>query len=116
MSRTITVVGIEVEKQVDDFLKNLDGTRQDAPEALLQKLRQMPSLYRRFYLKALTGKSRRGAMKVHCLECAGWNPGEVARCESVSCALWAYRPYRNAHRRPVGTPRRDVSTAAPMSE
>ena len=111
MSRTITVVGIEVEKQVDDFLKNLDGTRQDAPEALLQKLRQMPSLYRRFYLKALTGKSRRGAMKVHCLECAGWSRTEVALCESVSCALWAYRAYKAERRSRVGTPRQEASTA-----
>ena len=99
MSRTIAVVGIEVEKQVDDCLKSLDGARQDAREALLQKLRQMPSLYRRFYLKALTGKSRRAAMKVHCLECAGWSRAEVALCESVSCALWAYRAYKKARRR-----------------
>ena len=99
MSRTIAVVGIEVEKRVDDCLKNLDGARQDAREALLQKLRDMPSLYRRFYLKALTGKSRRAAMKVHCLECAGWSRGEVALCESAACALWAYRAYKKARRR-----------------
>ena len=99
MSRTIAVVGLEVEKKVDDCLRNLDGVRPDAREALLQRLRQMPSLYRRFYLKALTGRSRKAAMKVHCLECAGWSRTEVALCDSVSCALWGYRPYKRARHR-----------------
>lgn len=31
------------------------------------------------------------AIRVHCLECCGWNAAEVARCTATGCWLWTYR-------------------------
>ena len=113
MPRTITVVGQDVEKKIDDYLKRVEGAGENAREAVLTTIRQMPSLYRRFYLAALTGKSRKSALKVHCLECAGWSHAEVALCESVACALWPYRPFVKLRKR---YPKRAASECVPTAQ
>ena len=86
---------------LDAFLSRLDEKLKRSRAAMLQKLEAMPASCRRGYLLALTGKSRTRGMNIHCLECAGWNRAEVARCESVACPLWAYRPYKKARHRGV---------------
>ena len=35
--------------------------------------------------------NRKTAIRSHCVECMGGSPGEVARCTSDDCSLWAYR-------------------------
>ena len=74
-------------------LSDLEGPRRSAVE---RRAKDMPSLYRGGYLKAVTGRaSPREAIKAHCLECMGYSYGEVARCSPGACPLYAYRPPRS---------------------
>ncbi|WP_324742074.1 hypothetical protein U8326_02210 [Tsuneonella sp. CC-YZS046] len=36
-------------------------------------------------------KSPMQAIREKCLDCTGYQPSEVARCESVICPLWPFR-------------------------
>lgn len=40
-----------------------------------------------------TGKSRKAAIKLMCLECVGGSRADVARCTDGGCPLFLYRPY-----------------------
>lgn len=61
--------------------------------SVIQRANQVPSLNRLGYLRAILGQvPPRVAIKAHCLECCGWERHQVARCTSVACPLWAYRP------------------------
>lgn len=51
--------------------------------------------YQKLYDKAMTGKSRKSAMKAFCLECCGWERTEVHLCSDTGCPLYLYRPYKN---------------------
>lgn len=31
------------------------------------------------------------AIRLHCLDCGGWQPGEVAKCTCHTCALYPFR-------------------------
>jgi hypothetical protein len=42
-----------------------------------------------------TGVSILDAIRRKCLDCAGFQPGEVAQCPIIRCALWPYRLGRN---------------------
>ena len=53
---------------------------------------QMPKLYRGIYNKAMTGKSRKAAMRAFCLECVAWQINEVFQCTDAACPLYPYRP------------------------
>ena len=110
MTGRIAMGMADAEKCVADYLSRMKGNLEEVREQILRKLAAMPASCRRGYLLALTGKSRMRAMDIHCLECAGWNRADVARCESVACALWAYRPFR-ARRRSMEKPAKGVSTA-----
>jgi len=68
--------------------------KQKAVPGIVSRWEQMPKSYRNIYEKALRGKSKAAAIKAHCLECAGWRPTEVARCTSLGCPLFPYRPYK----------------------
>lgn len=35
--------------------------------------------------------TRKNAIRLHCLECCGWNNAEVRRCTAKKCWLWPYR-------------------------
>ena len=48
---------------------------------------------RKAYKLAMSGKSRKAAMKCMCLQCVGFMRSEVIRCTSHSCPLYPYRPY-----------------------
>lgn len=74
----------------------------EAPEAAItpqagveavraRKLTQIPRKYQRLYLRAWTGQSRKSAIRAHCLECMGYQSGEVPRCTAPGCALYPYR-------------------------
>jgi len=45
-------------------------------------------------LKKVEAGSRAAALKLHCLECSGYNTSEVRKCEITKCAIWLFRPYQ----------------------
>jgi len=60
-----------------------------------ERLKQMPSKYRATYRRAIKGKSLRACVNSQCLECSGWQSGEVDRCTDLGCPLYAVRPYQD---------------------
>jgi len=50
--------------------------------------------YRRTYKLAMSGKSRKAAIKAFCLECVGWEREEVRCCTSKNCPIFLYRHYQ----------------------
>ena len=86
-------------------------------EAIANKRAQIPKMYRRIYDKAVSGRSRRAAITLSCLECMGYQRNQVAACTSPACPLWVFRPYRL----PAGIPqtpekRRDNRAESTNSE
>ena len=59
-----------------------------------KRLNDIPVLYKNNYRKAMNGKNRASAVKAFCLECMGWQRTEVAKCTSVACPLFLYRPFK----------------------
>lgn len=51
----------------------------------------VPTPNRAMYDLAMSGKSRKAAIRVHCVMCMGWQIQEVARCTAPSCPLFPYR-------------------------
>ena len=72
-------------------LSKLDPTRRAFVE---ERLSQMPPTCRNNYLKAVSGKSPAAGIKAFCMECVGWDRGEVAACTALACPLYAYRPFK----------------------
>ncbi len=64
-------------------------------EQIAERLRQMPPKYRAIYCRAVKGKGLRACVNAQCLECCGWQSGEVARCTDHGCPLYAARPYQD---------------------
>jgi hypothetical protein len=64
-------------------------------EQIAERLKQMPRKYRATYRRAVEGKSLRACINAQCLECVGWQSGEVTRCTDLGCPLYAVRPYQN---------------------
>ncbi len=54
-------------------------------------MRNIPKKFQALYRKALTGKSRRAAVRSFCLECVGYQQAEVERCSATGCPLHPYR-------------------------
>jgi len=52
---------------------------------------RIPPTYRGHYRRAITGRSRKAAIRAFCLECVGWSPKEVRLCSSPGCPLFKYR-------------------------
>jgi len=51
-------------------------------------------MYQGIYNRAMSGKSRKAAMRAFCLERVGWKRNEVALCTDKDCPLYPYRPYK----------------------
>lgn len=51
----------------------------------------IPQKYRDLYARAMRGKSRKAAVRAHCLMCVGWNAAEVRLCTARNCPLFPYR-------------------------
>lgn len=66
---------------------------QNRQQRITERRAQMPRVYRGIYEKAVSGKSRKAAMHAFCLECMGWQIGEVYRCTDCACPLFPYRPH-----------------------
>lgn len=52
---------------------------------------EMPSKFNRMYERAMSGRSRKAAIRAHCLMCVGWLEQEVEKCTSPDCPLFHYR-------------------------
>ncbi len=61
-------------------------------EKIAERLSQMPKQYRATYKRAMTGRSRKAAMRAFCGECCGWEIKEVFLCTDYGCPLFPYRP------------------------
>ncbi len=55
------------------------------------KREDVPERYRPMYDRALAGRSRKAAIRAHCLMCVGWDASEVRRCSAPACPLFPYR-------------------------
>lgn len=53
--------------------------------------RKIPSKYQKLYQKAMNGRSQSSAIKYFCLECVGYESGEVKTCSDIGCSLYPYR-------------------------
>ena len=42
------------------------------------------------------------AVRLKCLECAGYRPSQVRKCDSKDCPLYFYRMGHNPHRKGIG--------------
>jgi len=78
------------EEMVSSILKSAIGENR---AAILDRLANMPFSCKKTYLKAMKGGSRSMAIKAHCLECVGWDRGEVRECTGYACPLYPYRPF-----------------------
>ena len=58
---------------------------------------QIPRSFRKSYLIAMGGKSRKKAVQMYCLQCAGWKRKRVAACSNLACPLYPYRPFTNTN-------------------
>jgi hypothetical protein len=56
----------------------------------------MPRIHRANYDEAVSGKSRKAAIKAFCLECVCWQKEEVRLCTGLECPLYRYRPYQGS--------------------
>jgi len=61
-------------------------------EQIEKRLAEMPNSYRRKYLRAMSGRSMKSAIKSFCLECVGYQREEVKLCTDLGCPLYPYRP------------------------
>jgi len=55
------------------------------------RIEDVPTRYRRLYRRARAGKSRKAAIRSHCLMCCGWQYVEVQKCTARTCPLYPYR-------------------------
>ena len=69
----------------------------DYEMSIIKKADDMPAIYRKNYLAAVSGKATpRNAIKAFCIECMGFVRSEVTNCDVIDCPLNLYRPYRKA--------------------
>ena len=64
-----------------------------APEKIAKRRADMPRAYRKNYDRAMSGQSRRAAIRAQCLECVQWQREEIKLCPAVACPMYPYRPY-----------------------
>jgi hypothetical protein len=77
-------------KTVQEELSGVDEARRPQVERIAKSC--IKSLLRQ-YFRAIRGESSpRGAIKIMCLHCVGWEKSEAYGCTARGCPLWAYRP------------------------
>jgi hypothetical protein len=55
----------------------------------------VPKAYKWGWFKSFLGKSSKpGAIKAKCLDCSGYERGEITKCTVRTCPLWKYRPFQ----------------------
>jgi hypothetical protein len=71
-------------------------TGMNRQEQIAKRLAQIPKIHQAVYKNALSGKSRKDAVKSFCLMCVGWQKEEVRLCTDSTCQLYPYRPYKSS--------------------
>jgi hypothetical protein len=56
--------------------------------------KNIPSVCKPAYKKAMSGRSHANAIKSFCWECMGYERAAVADCTDTGCPLYPYRPGR----------------------
>ena len=51
----------------------------------------VPKKFKQLYQRAMSGKSRKAAVRCHCLMCCGWQMAEVELCTAKTCPKYPYR-------------------------
>ena len=54
----------------------------------------IPRKYRQLHERALSGRSRKAAIRAFCLSCQGWSERGTRECTDHDCCLWPYRMLR----------------------
>jgi hypothetical protein len=54
-------------------------------------IRSIPKKYLKLYNRAMTGRSRKAAIRSFCIECMGYNEKEIPICTDKGCPLFKYR-------------------------
>jgi hypothetical protein len=72
-------------------------------ERIAKRRKDTPRIHRANYDEAVSGRSRKAAIKAFCLECVGWEKEEVRLCTGLACPLYPYRPYHKSKRNESGT-------------
>ena len=67
--------------------------RPDCDQLLATLQEQVPPMYRGL-VDQLANGSKAAAIKLHCLQCVGYERAEVTRCSSRHCPIWPIRPYQ----------------------
>jgi hypothetical protein len=82
---------------------DFSGACRDRSAADIAKIQNraadMPPIYRRNYLRAVSRRSMAAAIKAFCLECVQWERAEVTHCTAPACPLYAYRPFVDRRKR-----------------
>ena len=83
------------QRSIEELVNSLDVT----PSALAEikaRLAGMPVSYRLTYVRAMTGKSMKAAIRAACQECVGYQDckEQIGGCTDPACPLYPYRPYQ----------------------
>jgi len=65
-------------------------------EGELMDTSAIPQLYRATYQRAMSGRSRKAAIRAHCLMCVDWQYKAVVQCTAPDCPLYPYRLARES--------------------
>lgn len=87
---TKTTASLEPDPNISEVV----GNRQfSGPQTTIatEYEQRIPPAHRGRYRRAITGKSRKAAIRAFCLECTGWSSKEVRLCTSPGCPLYRYR-------------------------
>ena len=85
------------EKREQSGPKTVPDVLADQPQAL-KRFKTIPNNCQVAYLRAMSGKSARSAIKAFCQMCFGWETpvaDSIRGCTDKACPLYLYRPFRN---------------------
>ncbi|OHB52622.1 MAG: hypothetical protein A2Y12_03640 [Planctomycetes bacterium GWF2_42_9] len=75
-------------------------SKSNQSDQIQKRLASIPPMFKGLYKTAMTGKSRKAAMRAFCLECVGWQYNEVQQCTDLGCPLYPYRNQSRPQRQP----------------
>lgn len=61
---------------------------------------RIPDSQKGVFKRAYSGKSKPSAVKAKCLDCTNFQRQEVELCETTTCPLYQYRPYKGRELKP----------------
>ena len=70
----------------------------------------VPLKFRPMYERAMSGRSRKAAIRCHCLMCVGWLEREVELCTARNCPLYPYRRGGAESLESTNTPTKEIET------